>query len=144
MKFDKKKVFRILVIEDSEFFNKLLTRQLQHFADTLALQKGCQFEIRSFTSASDGLRNLDKKTDLAFVDYYLGNGMTADKVLEKIKEQCRECQVVIISQVRNLKTSILTLTKGALDFIFKDLHALPTACFILEDMVNKKLAYRGN
>ncbi|HEY6160861.1 MAG TPA: response regulator [Bacteroidia bacterium] len=139
-----KKIFRIVVVEDSEFFNNLLTRQLRHYTEALALEKNCRFEVQSFTNASDCLRNINSETDIAFVDFYLGSGLTADDVLEKFKKRCKDCKVVIMSQVRNLKTSIMTMAKGALDFIFKDIHALPRACFLVEEIVDKKLRYRNN
>jgi DNA-binding NtrC family response regulator len=141
---DQKQLFRIVVVEDSEFFNNLLTRQLQNYVDTLALDNNCRFEIQSYTSAADALRNLNEDTDIAFVDYYLGNGFTADDVLDKFKQKCRNCKVVVISQVRNMKTSIMSISKGAIDFIFKDINALPRACFIVEDLVDQKLAFRKN
>lgn len=141
---EEKKVFRIVVIEDSEFFNSVLTRQLQNYADALALERNCKFEIRSFTSPADCIRNMNEETDVAFVDFYLGNGITAVEMLEKIKRKCKNCKVIVISQVRSMKTSIMTITKGALDFIFKDVNALARACFIVEELVNERLSFKNN
>lgn len=141
---EEKKIFRIVVVEDSEFFNSILTRQLQNYVDALALEMNCKFEIQSFTSAHDCLRNMNEETDLAFVDFFLGNGVTAVDMLEKFKQKCKDCKVIVISQVRNMRTSILTITKGALDFIFKDVNALPRACFLVEELANQKMAFRNN
>jgi DNA-binding NtrC family response regulator len=141
---DEQKIFRIVVVEDSEFFNMVLTKQLENYVEGLALERNCKFEIQSFTSASDCMRNMDEETDIAFVDFYLGNGITAVDILEKFKQKCKDCKVIVISQVRNMKTSIMTLAKGALDFIFKDLNALAKACFLVEELVNQKLSFKNN
>ena len=130
------KVFRIVILEDSEFFNELLTRQIEHYADILAMEKNCRFEIQSYTSENDFIRNLKNDTDIAFVDYYLGNGITGSDMIKKIRERCWDCKVVIVSQVRNIKTISIPLKDETIDFVFKDNNALPKCCFILEDIVN--------
>lgn len=141
---EPKKIFRIVVVEDSEFFNKMLTRQLENFTDVLAMDLGCHFEIQSYTSPGDCLRNLKDDVDIAFVDYYLGNGITGADILTKIKQRCRNCKVVIISQIKNIRTTALTLAQGAVEFIFKDNSALPRACFFVEDLVNSRLSFKEN
>jgi len=138
----EKKVFKIIVLEDSEFFNDLLTKQLEQYTASLAMDKNCLFDIQSFTSSNDCLRNLKNDTDIAFVDYYLGNGITGSDVLKKIKEKCWDCKVVIISQVKNVKTTGVAISEGAMDFIFKDINALPKSCFIVEDIVDSRLAHQ--
>lgn len=138
---DKKKLFRIVVLEDSEFFNSLLTKQLEDYTNMLALERNCIFEIQSYTSPNDCIRNLKNNIDIAFVDYYLGNGVTGFDMLKKIREKCKDCKVVIISQVKNIKTKAISITDGVLDFVFKDVNALPKSCFIVEEIVESKIAH---
>jgi DNA-binding NtrC family response regulator len=137
----EKKIFRILVLEDNEIFNDLLSKQLEQYTSSLAMHKSCLFDIQSFTSSSDCLRNLKNDTDIAFVDYYLENGVTGSDILKKIKEKCWDCKVIIISRVKSSKTSITAISEGAMDFIFKDINALPKSCFIVEDIVDSRLAH---
>ncbi len=137
----EQKTFRILVLEDSDFFNKMLTRQLEHYTTILGMEKNCKFEIVSYTSATDCLRNLKNDTDIAFVDYYLGDGINGADVVQEIKERCWDCKIIVMSQVKNLKTTSISLAEGAIDFIFKDSNALPKSCFILEDIVNSSLSH---
>lgn len=137
---DERKTFRIVVLEDSEFFNNLLTRQLEQYTSMLAMERNCRFEIQSYTSPADCLRNLKNNTDIAFVDYYLGNGVTGFDVLKKIRQKCWDCKVIIISQAKNLKTKAISVSEGVMDFIFKDVNALPRSCFILEDIVNSRIS----
>lgn len=136
----EQKTFKILIVEDNEFFNKMLTKQIEHYTSILGMEKNCRFEIQSYTSAGDCLRNLRNDTDIAFVDYYLGDGLTGADIAKEIKEKCWDCKVIIMSQVKNMKTSSISLTEGAIDFIFKDKNALPKSCFILEDIVDANLS----
>lgn len=134
-----RQLFRIVVLEDSEFFNDVMTKQLKRYARILSLNKGCDFDIESYTSASDCLRNMKEDTAIAFVDYYLGNGITAIDILRKIRRKCVDCKVIVISQVRNIRMSAITLTEGASEFLFKDAQVFPRACLILEDIINSRL-----
>ena len=67
--------------------------------------------------------------------YYLGD-ITGLEIIKKIKEKCPDCKIIIISQVRNVKTTRATLAEGALEYIFKDRNALARSCFIVEDIIN--------
>lgn len=137
---EEKKIFRIVILEDSDFFNSLLTRQLEQFTKMLELERNCRFEIQSFTSVADCMRNFKNDTDIAFIDYYLGNGITGFDVLKKIKQRGGDCKVIIMSQAKNIKTKATCVTEGVLEFIFKDTRALPKSCFILEDVVEARMS----
>ncbi|HET7818639.1 MAG TPA: response regulator [Bacteroidia bacterium] len=132
----EQKTFRIVIMEDDEFFNDVLTHKLEQYTAILGIEKNCNFEIHSYTSAKDCLRNLKNNIDVAFVDYYLGNGITGYDIVKKIKEKCWDCKIVILSQVRNIKTTSLSLNEGAIDFILKDTNVLPKTCLILDDIVS--------
>ena len=136
----EKKVFRIIVLEDSEFFNNMLTKQIDYFTSILAMEKNCRFEIQSCVSTTDFLRNLKHETDIAFVDYYLENGITGADMIEKIKEQCWDCKVVVISQEKNIRNTVMSSIDEGVDFVFKDLQSLPKCCFILEDIFNGRFS----
>lgn len=144
MKHEEKKIFRIVVLEDSEFFNDVLTRQLEAYTSQLAMEKNCSFDIQSYTSPVDFMRNLKSDTDIAFVDYYLGNGITGEDVLKKIKQRCRDCKVIIMSQAKNVKTAAIAVNESVMDFIFKDMDALSRSCFLVEDIVIARLLPHQN
>jgi response regulator of citrate/malate metabolism len=131
------KNFRIVVLEDNEFYNRLLTKQLQNYTSIITAQKNYNFDILSYTSPVDCVTNFKPDTDIAFIDFYLGNSITGLEIIRKIKEVSPTCKVIIISQVRNAKTSFQTLAEGALEYIFKDKNALARSCFIVEDIINE-------
>jgi DNA-binding NtrC family response regulator len=134
-----RKQFKIIVLEDNEFYNNILTRQLKNYTDELEEGKGCTFDIESYTNAGDCIRNLKPDTDIAIVDYYLGDSKNAMDILKAIKEKCDHCRVVIISQFKNIKTYYETLNNGAYHFIFKDKQALAKSCYVIEDIINEGL-----
>ena len=132
-----KKQFKIVVVEDNEFYNNILTRQLKNFTEGLAIDRGLSFEIDSYTNAHDFLRNLKKETDIAILDYYLGDSLNGAEILKAIKKKCEHCKVVIISQLKNIKTYYQTLNEGAYHFIHKDRNALSNSCTVVEDIINE-------
>ncbi|MBA3681222.1 MAG: response regulator [Bacteroidetes bacterium] len=130
--------FNVIVLEDSDFYNSILTRQLQTYTDSIAVDKHFSYDIQSYTNIKDCIRNLKPETDIAFLDYYLNDGNALD-VMKKIKQKCENCKIIILSQIKNIKTSLQTLNEGASDFICKDRHALARCCYILEEIINQRL-----
>jgi DNA-binding NtrC family response regulator len=131
--------FKIVVLEDSEFYNNILSRKLDNYISSIASDKNYSFEIQSYTNSNDCLHNLNPDTDIAFVDYYLGDSKNALYILKKIKQKCHNCKVVVISQSKNEMTSLQTISEGAVDFISKDHDALARSCYIAEDIINERL-----
>ncbi|MEO6304000.1 MAG: response regulator [Bacteroidia bacterium] len=131
--------FNVVVLEDSDFYNNVLTRQLQNYTDIIAFDKNFSFDIQSYTNVNDCLRNLKAETDIAFIDYYLSNSINALDVMKKIQQRCSDCKIIILSQIRNIKTSLQTINEGASDFISKDRFALARCCYILEEVINQRL-----
>lgn len=131
--------FKIIVLEDNDFYNNLLTRQLKNYTDVIAEDKGYDIEIQSYINASDCMRNLKSDTDVAIVDYYLGESKNALDMLREIKKISPGCKVVIISQVKNMKTSFDTLNEGAYTFIYKDRDALMESCHLVEEIMNERM-----
>lgn len=123
------------MLDDSEFYNRLLTRQLQNYTDIISAQKNFEFEINSFVNPTDFVTNLKDDTDIAFIDFYLGN-ITALEIIKKIKDKCENCKIIIISQARNSMASHNTINEGAMEYVHKDRNALARSCFIVEDIIN--------
>ncbi|HXU27594.1 MAG TPA: response regulator [Bacteroidia bacterium] len=131
--------FKIVILEDSEFYNNILSKKLENYIKPIAIDKKYSFDIQSYTNLNDCLYNLHSDTDIAFVDFYLGDSKNALYVLKKIKQKCLNCKVVIISQSKNSMTELQTISEGAVDFISKDNDALMRSCYIAEDIINERL-----
>ena len=130
--------FNVIVLEDSDFYNSILTRQLQTYTDSIAADKSFSYDIHSYTNTGDCIRNLKPETDIAFLDYYLNDGNALD-VMKKIKQRCIDCKIIILSQIKTIRISVQTLNEGASDFISKDRYTLARCCYILEEIINQRL-----
>lgn len=118
------KEINISVLEDSNFYNSIITRQLEIFTSEIKNTKDYKFRIESFLYPEDFIRNLRNPLDIAVVDYYLGNGFTGSQIIKQIKDKKPDCHVIIISQHESLRTSIGPLILGACEFIHKDRNFL--------------------
>lgn len=132
----RKKKLKITVLDDSSFYNRIVSKQLESYTHALSLDRGFDYSISSYAHADDFLRNLKPDTNIAFVDYYLGNGVTGDQVMKQIHQKCDNCKVVIISQARNKLSAVDTIIDGATAFIYKDINALAKSCFFVEHYAN--------
>lgn len=104
------KDFKIYVLEDDEWYNKLLVHSLSLNPDYI---------VKSFFNASDFFKSIKDKPDIVTIDYRLpdANGET---VLEKIKEMLPDTEVIVISEQENIETAINLLKKGAYDYLVKE------------------------
>ena len=82
--------FKIVVLEDSEFYNNILSKKLQNYIKPISQDKEYSFDIQSYTNLNDCLYNLQSDTDIAFVDFYLGDSKNALYVLKKIKQKWKQ------------------------------------------------------
>lgn len=101
--------FKIFVVEDNELYSRLLVHTLSLNPD---------FEIRNFFSAKEFLSHLHENPDVVTLDYRLpdSNGI---ELLQKIKSNNAETEVIIISEQDEIKTAVELLKAGAYDYIVK-------------------------
>ncbi len=103
------KPFKIFVVEDSEWYNRLLVHTLSLNPD---------FEIKSFFNGKDFLNNLFELPDIVTLDYRLPD-YTGLEVLKRIREENSDVQVILISEQEDIDTVVSLLKMGAYDYISK-------------------------
>ncbi|TND08314.1 MAG: response regulator receiver [Bacteroidetes bacterium] len=130
--------FKIGLLEDNRFYNSLMRRQMERYTDEIAAERDIDFRIYAYTSPHDFLRNIPEDTNMAIVDYYLGEDVNGIYVLNAIFKKCSGCKVFIISNTGTIKTSLVTILEGASGFILKDRHALSNACYAVEDIMKSQ------
>ena len=101
--------FKIFVVEDSEWYNKLLVHTLSLNPD---------YEIKSFTNGKDFLNCLYESPDIVTLDYRLPD-ITGLELLKKIREENSDIQVILISEQEDIETVVTLLKLGAYDYITK-------------------------
>jgi two-component system response regulator AtoC len=103
------KPFKIFVVEDSEWYNRLLVHTLSLNPD---------FEIKSFFNGKDFLNSLFELPDIVTLDYRLPD-YTGLEVLKRIREENSDVQVILISEQEDIDTVVSLLKMGAYDYISK-------------------------
>ncbi len=103
------KPFKIFVVEDDEWYNRLLVHNLSLNPD---------YDIESFTTGKDCLENLNKAPDLITLDYRLPD-IKGLEMLKKIKAENEDIQVILISEQSEIEVVVELLKYGAYDYIVK-------------------------
>ena len=105
----QEKAFKIFVVEDDEWYNRLLVHTLSLNPD---------YEIQSFTTGKDCLANLYQEPDIITLDYRLPD-MKGLEVLKQIKEINEDIQIILISEQDDIEVVVTLLRHGAYDYIVK-------------------------
>jgi two-component system response regulator AtoC len=103
------KPFKIFVVEDSEWYNRLLVHTLSLNPD---------YEVKSFLNGTDFLKCLNEAPDVITLDYRLPD-TTGLELLKKIKQENPETEVILISEQGDIDTVVNLLKLGAYDYITK-------------------------
>lgn len=101
--------FLIYVVEDDEWYNRLLVHSLSLNPD---------YTVKGFHSAKEVLRELDKSPAVVTLDYGLPD-IDGGALLEQIKEIDRSIEVIIISEQEKIETAVSLLKSGAYDYLVK-------------------------
>ena len=103
------KAFKIFVVEDDEWYSRLLVHNLSLIPD---------YEIQSFANGKDCIQNLNQNPDVITLDYRLPD-MKGLEVLKQVKEINEDIQVVLISEQDDIEVVVELLKQGAYDYIVK-------------------------
>ena len=132
--------FRIIVLDDNEFYNRILSKEIRSYTDMLkfAFEKKIEFDIQSYISAIDCFASIHPETDLVFMDYFLDNKINATDLFQSIKKKCPKCKVVILSQTKTIGQVLEMFSEEPIQFIYKDENALSKSCMVVNDLVAAK------
>jgi two-component system response regulator AtoC len=103
------KAFKIFVVEDDEWYSRLLVHTLSLNPD---------YEIQSFSTGKECLANLHQEPDIITLDYRLPD-MKGLEVLKQIKEINEDIQIILISEQDDIEVVVTLLQSGAFDYIVK-------------------------
>lgn len=104
------KGFTIFVLEDDEWYNKLLVHSISLNPDHY---------VKSFFSAEKLYQCLHEKPDVITLDYRLPDS-DGEKVLNEIHAQTPDTEVIIISEQEDIETAVKLIKNGAYDYIVKE------------------------
>lgn len=103
------KSLKIFVVEDNEWYNRLLVHNLELIPD---------YEVVSFLTGRDCIDHLSENPDIITLDYRLPD-MTGFEILQKVKQENDEVEVILISEQDDIQVVVELLKHGAYDYIVK-------------------------
>ena len=77
------------------------------------------YEVEIFTDSASALDRVKEKCFDVFITDLKMEGVDGIGCLERVKEQCPNCEVIVITGYGTLETARESLIKGAYDFIPK-------------------------
>lgn len=102
--------FRIYVVEDNEWYNRLLVHHLN---------MNPEYEVTSFLKGKELLKHLHELPDVITLDYRLPDIKGSD-LLRKIREFDESIEVIIISEQEDIQVAVDLLREGASDYLIKN------------------------
>lgn len=102
--------FKIFVVEDNEWYNRLLV----HF-----LNMNPEYEVKSFFNGKELLKQLHERPDVITLDYRLPDHKGSE-LLRRIREFDEAIEVVVISEQEDIQVAVDLLKEGAFDYLVKN------------------------
>jgi len=103
------KPFTIFVVEDNDWYNRLLVHTLSLNPDHV---------VKSFSNGKEFLDSLHEAPDIVTLDYRLPD-ITGLELLKRIRQENSDLQVILISEQEDINTVVNLLQHGAYDYITK-------------------------
>jgi hypothetical protein len=138
-----KNTINVLVIEDNEYYNNLLSNAIQQSVSSILLKGQFRLSLRSVTNAGEYMRKimldeLECNNCIAFIDYNLGNGLNAEPIIRMLKERDPDTVIVLISQSKSAREESRNLQYDY--FVVKDNLAPAFCCLYLRQFVENKFS----
>jgi len=125
--------FLIFLVDDDPIFLKVLETQFKEQTD---------YEVLTFLTGEDCLKNLSQKPDIIFLDYYLNptnpnvhNGL---EILHEIKAIDSNIPVVMLSSQDQIEVAVNCMKHDAFDYIVKSEGTFMRAQKVIAVLFNQK------
>ncbi len=124
----KTRQIKIVVLEDNSFYNKLIKAQIEKCFAKHNTNSDIEFKLNVYQHVEDLYLNLHHAYDIAFIDYFLGSGITGNVVIPPLKQHNSACKVALMS-LHEQSVNRLTENKNKAEaFIAKDGKSLQRIC----------------
>ena len=113
----------VYLIEDDEIYAEFIQR---------SLSKNPNFQVKSFSSAEDCLKNMNGSVDAYIVDYRLP-GKSGIEFYEEVKPRLKEeNKLIMMSAIDDGNMVLSFIKKGVRDYVIKDDNVIESLTAILE------------
>ncbi|MCF8379442.1 MAG: response regulator [Bacteroidales bacterium] len=100
----------VFVVEDDILYLNLINKELEKMG---------YVNIKSFNTGKEAMHNLDKKPDIALLDYFLEKDYTGMDILKKMKKRYPDTQAIFLTASDDVNIAVDTMRNGAYDYIVK-------------------------
>jgi two-component system, OmpR family, response regulator len=137
-----KQRFLIFVVDDDPFYNQILTNHLLNLRNHIEFMNDYDIKVWSFLTAEECLQNMASTPDVVLLDYFLdesGHPLKGLYLLNTLKETCKSCKIVLMSQQQAMLASVEFLQQGgAYDYIVKDTSSLLKISGLIEGLLHRE------
>ena len=98
----------IFVVEDDILYLNLINKELEKMGYT---------KIESYSTGKEAMHNLDKKPDIALLDYFLEKDFTGMDILKKLQKRFPDTQVIFLTGSDDMNIAVDTMRNGAYDLL---------------------------
>ena len=136
-----KNSINVLVVEDNEYYNKLLSSTLRQSILSQRRKWDFKYKLHSFTDGDECIskiksREFSDSDSIAFIGYYLGKGINGTHIIKILKELSVSTTIILLSQSKSVKEE---LSPDIYDyFVLKDKSAPALCCLCLEQYLDNK------
>lgn len=140
---EMKKTINVLVIEDNEYYNNMLSNAIKQSVNPLLVKGKHQLILRSFTDPNDYIRKiksgeLECDDTIVFVDYYLGEGINASHIIRTLKDLSCDTMVVLLSRSKEVREKSKHIPYDY--FVVKDNFAPALCSLYLKQYIENKFS----
>lgn len=135
-----KKRVGLLILEDDVFYSNLLAKKFKNFRETPGIKDNFKIKIEQFNTPEDCLEKAKslEKNDLptiAFVDYYLGNGINGHHIIKHLVEQNEGIKIIMMSQSERVVKKMKNVKNPTFTKVLKHEHTPEICCMMLEQYI---------
>ena len=134
-----------LILEDDVFYNNLIAKRLGSLKESPDIKDKYRLKINQFSNAEECLQaakdTLDSpKATLAFIDYYLGNGINGEHLINLLVDQNERIDIVLMSRShRALEKSVFNKSNNKVYAKLVKEEFTPDICCIIAEQYIKRI-----
>ncbi|OFX20908.1 MAG: hypothetical protein A2041_05455 [Bacteroidetes bacterium GWA2_31_9b] len=133
----------ILIMEDNIFYNNLIAKTIHNFQQKPEIKNRFNLNVNQYTNPDECLKkakeyNNQNIISIAFVDYYLGDGINGKHLVNLLVERNKNIKIVLMSQSEKVieKTNVPMSESNRFVKILKHEYTPDICCTIIENYIS--------
>ncbi|MDX9696573.1 MAG: hypothetical protein RBT49_12345 [Bacteroidales bacterium] len=138
-----KQLVEILIMEDDVFYNNLIAKTIFNLQQKPEIKTRFNFTVKQYTKPDECLQkakdnNFKQPITIAFIDYYLGDGINGKHLVNLLLERNKNIKIVLMSQSERIieKTCVPELENSRFVKILKHNYTPDICSTIVENYIN--------